>query len=53
MDEIPNKIHENMIPMEINNYRLPYSINCYTTTNTNIPHIILKPTDWQNDLIEL
>ena len=38
MDKILNEIHKNLIPMEINNYRLPYGINYYTTTNTNIPY---------------
>ena len=38
MDKKPNEIHKNLILMEINNYRLSYSINCSTTTNTNIPY---------------
>ena len=37
MNEKPNEIHENLIPMKINNH-IPYSINSYTTISTNIPY---------------
>ena len=50
MDKIPNEIHENLIPTEINNYRLPYGIMCYTTTNTNKPYnqLAFLAASWLN-----